>query len=1022
MRTLDRLRNGKVTYLFDGVLITSIFFLIWGQPWSLDDHERRCRATADPEEKEKVALEAVAFLVRQSVPAFIAYQVNQGVANEKLSLPADTLLFSDIDFSAVVNDSLAGQYEALLAQSLPKLLWMRRIQPKRLRGENFAAAGKIANQLDAWAKFSYWTPLMDFLEKAGDEEWHSWRAAAIAAVLSRDCCFDSQFEYAQAFAIYGLQRLAEMPDRRLYLDLCLRLQNPLAEGRDAAFNVAFALGEWIKKECLRAAYYLRVASVEFNLGNQFLLTGRYEEALEKLKGLLQFIDKWRYVPKIAWYKDYSWERIANASYEMGNLRAMLYYLGESGKVAESTRQKVLYHINQALVAKYRGDFQTADEELKTAVQMGKGDKQRGLAPDSINVWYAYLDWGDLYLEYKMPKQALFYYHQAWTYGQNIEDLLNPERRRKYWLHCAKAYVHQRNEALAKAALDSAKQPVDSPNLGVKNLLTVADLYENLGKINEAQQALNDARAICQKHGLVLEEINALLRQTALALRHNNNAASSEYPADELEALIAKVQNTGNKRQIVNAFALVVEAAGKAGQNAQASRYADLLLAETEALSRLYDEEKRLIFFQHSIYDNVKAAIKLDIQLHHLDSAFVKLDYIKGRAMRSRFMAARTTNGSTALLPYADIADLRKRLQPKEAILDYMVTEDTLYAFVLTSDTLQIFRTPANRSELQAQLDAYLNHLTGKEEQQRGYDEQNLKNEFSATIALSHDLYKTLLGGMAKILEKTDRLYIVPDEFLHALPFSTLALQDGFAPDFLVDSKATMYLPSASMFANASATPINFGQPGFWASIDPARHGAGQIKDFLAKLLNEQLSLHTEWENKAALTASFQNGYRAYFFYGHAKANWDDPWRSYIQFSLRSPQHDSLTYEEVDRFDWRQAELVVLAGCQTMGSRIYSGAGLSGLQRSFLAGGAKQVLATLWEVDAAKVVPQCSAFLQAWRLHGDAMLALQTMQKTAIADLKANPYLKYPHPWYWGAYNLTGAPAHKTQHGAALATR
>jgi CHAT domain-containing protein len=970
----------------------------------LEDYERRCRATADPNEKEKIALEAVAFLVRQRVPNFISHRIAQEVASEKLSLPADTLLFSDIDFSAVIDDSLAGRYDGRLAENLPKLYWMRRYHPDHLRNENFLAARKIAARLDDWAKFSYWVPLLDFWDQANDETWRRWRTAAVAANLSRKCCLDSQFEHAQLLAIYGLQCLAGIPDRRLNLDLYLRLQNPLAEGKDAAFNIAFALGEWIQQECLRAAYFLRVASIEFNLGNQLLLTGRYEEALEKLKGLLQFIDKWRYVPQIGWYSDYTWERIANASYEMGNMRAMLYYLAESEKVAGSTRQKVLYHINQALAAKYRGDFPTAEDEFKLAVKAGKGDDQHDRKPDPLNVWYAYLEWGNLYLEYKIPNKAVSYYHEAWAYAQENKDLLNPERESNYWLYCARAYVHQRNVKLAQTALDNARQRVDSPYLGVKNLLTIADLYENLEKIDEAQQALSDAREICRKHGLVLEEINALLRQTALALRHNKNTI---YPAGELESLITKAQNTGNKRQIVNASALVVEAASKAGQPAQAGRWANLLLAETEALSHLYDEEQRLIFFQHSIYDNVKAAIQLDIQLNRLDSAFVKLDYIKGRAMRRRLAAVTNTNHAIPPRQYADITDLRKRLKSNEAILDYMVTEDTLYAFVLTHDTLRIFCTTINSDELQQKLDVYMNYLIGNVSQQESYDEQNLKDEFEATIGLSHDLYKILLGDIAGILAKINRVYIIPDEFLHALPFSTLAVHDGIEPNFWVDSKATMYLPNASMFATTSATATNCNQPGFWASIDPARHSADQIKDCLVRLLDEPLSLHTAWENKADLTASFQNGYRTYFFYGHAKANWDDPWRSYIQFPLRPPQHDSLTYEEVERFDWRQAELVILAGCQTMGSRIYSGAGLSGLQRSFLAGGAKQVLATLWEVDAAKVVPQCATFLQAWTLHGDAMLALQTMQKAAIADLKANPYLKYPHPRHWGAYNLTG---------------
>jgi CHAT domain-containing protein len=145
------------------------------------------------------------------------------------------------------------------------------------------------------------------------------------------------------------------------------------------------------------------------------------------------------------------------------------------------------------------------------------------------------------------------------------------------------------------------------------------------------------------------------------------------------------------------------------------------------------------------------------------------------------------------------------------------------------------------------------------------------------------------------------------------------------------------------------------------------------------------------------------------FYAHAEANWDEPRESYIEFSANSPGHqDRLSYQDVDSLDWRKAALVILAGCETSGNRIYLGAGLTGLQRAFLAAGASQVLATYWKVDAMQVADQIPRFLEAWRQHHDALRALQAMQKMAIKELRNDPFFKYPHPQLWGAYNLTGA--------------
>jgi CHAT domain-containing protein len=294
--------------------------------------------------------------------------------------------------------------------------------------------------------------------------------------------------------------------------------------------------------------------------------------------------------------------------------------------------------------------------------------------------------------------------------------------------------------------------------------------------------------------------------------------------------------------------------------------------------------------------------------------------------------------------------------------------------------------------------------------QGDYNEQRVQQEFLQTIELCHALYNQLLAAMAGYLEKVNRLYIVPDEFLYALPFNTLAIQDGIKPDFLIRHKAIMYLPATSMYTHQAEAVNSLSHSRFLASVDTTMYGGQEIASYFAGLLNKNLLLRTRWQSQVEIERSLADGGRAYFFYAHAEANWDDPWQSFIQFPLDQPrQYGKLTYADIDSIDCRKTGLVILAGCETTGNRIYSGAGLSGMQRSFWVGGATQVLATLWKVDAAQVTFQMSEFLKHWNVHGDAMQALQTMQQAAIAKLEKDFYLKYPHPRYWGAYNLTGTP-------------
>jgi CHAT domain-containing protein len=1009
MRILDRLRNGKSFYLFDGVLLASVIFLVVFQQPSLPDYERRCRDAADPQKREKIALDAVDFLMRQGVPDSIAGQVNQAVANEQLGLPPDTLLFPEIPASTT--DSLAGLNDGLLTENLPKLYWMRRNKPDSVRSENFSAARKIAAQVDTWLNYSYWVPLMDFLDKADAETLLWWRAAAKAAELSRNAYNQSQFEHAKLLAVVGFHNLVTIPDRRLYLTICFRLQNAIAEGPESMFNIGFALADWVTRESRSAGYFLRIVGMQFNMGNQFFLFGRRDEALEKFKDVLHLSQQWRHFQSryMQWYNFESMERITAVLYELGDYSGMMKYLHQYGNLATTTRQKTLYHLNLGLAARLVGDLQTAEEEFQKAIVCGKGEKPKTEA-DPLNVWYAYLKLGGLYLEYHLPEKALFYFQTAKAYGDSLGNFLNAERLSDYWLHLAQAFVQKQDMPAVQKALDHAKsQFLDSPVLHAKSLFSAAQIHENLGQMREAAVMLKEAREICGKFGMTIYEINAILQQTALSFKAQKGYKPSAYPAEELENLIARSNKSGDKQQLVNSLALAVAAAIRGGRYDLAMPYSNWLIRETEALSRLYDQEQRLIFFQHSTYESVKAAIALDIRLRNIDSAFAKLDYVKSRALRRKIAALQTSKAAISYSSYANIDMLRKQLRPDEAIVDYMVTEDTLYGFVLTSSRLQIFPSAVTRRDLRAKVLEYLAQLAPDDRTKKDYNDQRLQQEFIKTIQLSYFLCTKLLGGMAGLLEKINRLYIVPDEFLHALPFSTLALRDGVEPEFLIEQKAIMYLPAASLLSNEENASNDFTHFRLLASVDTVMYGASEIADGLSKLGNAKVSLKRYWENQAELETSLAGRYQSFFFYAHAEANWDDPWQSYIQFPLKPlRQYGKLTYADVDSIDWRSAALIILAGCETTGNRIYSGAGLSGLQRGFWGGGAKQVLATLWKVDAAQVVWQMSKFLGEWYRHGDAILALQKMQQLSIAKLKTDPYLtNCPHPRYWGAYNLIG---------------
>jgi CHAT domain-containing protein len=95
-----------------------------------------------------------------------------------------------------------------------------------------------------------------------------------------------------------------------------------------------------------------------------------------------------------------------------------------------------------------------------------------------------------------------------------------------------------------------------------------------------------------------------------------------------------------------------------------------------------------------------------------------------------------------------------------------------------------------------------------------------------------------------------------------------------------------------------------------------------------------------------------------------------------------------------------ASLVVLSACET-GLGVIDGAGsVIGLQRAFLAAGARRVVSSLWRVSDLGTALIMKHFFRQLREHAPAA-ALQRAQQKVRQRL--------PHPAFWAGFRLDGAP-------------
>ncbi len=333
-----------------------------------------------------------------------------------------------------------------------------------------------------------------------------------------------------------------------------------------------------------------------------------------------------------------------------------------------------------------------------------------------------------------------------------------------------------------------------------------------------------------------------------------------------------------------------------------------------------------------------------------------------------------------------LEEIQALLPRDSTLVEYFAVGDQLLVVVLESERIEIVPVTLLRrvTGLLQMLRSQLAKLRLDESHVKRFE----KPLFEATQSHLQELYTELIEPIrGRISGK--HIIFVPHGILHSLPFH--ALFDG--QQYLIDAASISYAPSASVYAlcqgrqaatgnsslvlgvpDAQAPSINEEVSAVASAMQPA-----QV--FVGEAATEQVL--REWGPKS----------RWIHLATHGNFRSDNPMFSGIRLS-----HSYLNL--LDLYELRlPAELVTLSGCATGLNVVAAGDEILGLSRGLLGAGAQCLMLTLWDVHDLSTAEFMSCFYR--RLQGSQSKA-QALRE-AMRSLRE----KYPHPYYWAPFFLTG---------------
>jgi tetratricopeptide (TPR) repeat protein len=714
----------------------------------------------------------------------------------------------------------------------------------------------------------------------------------------------------------------------------------------------------------------------------------------------------------------------------GNLTAAERFLRRGLEVLEATapdgHDAALVLVNLAAVELTRGDMDAAEAYLRRAVRIQEKTTNRLLAASLNNL-------GDVYEARGRADEAAAYYRRALA----IDEKIAPDSD-------AVAVDLYRLGRLARTARDFARaRPLLQRSLDIRrrlapqglptahSLSVLGDLALDERQLARARSLHREALAIVQKlaprsvwqaeaHyavGRVLEaqgrpnEALAQWREAVSALEEQRGRlADSEqmklaFGARYGHIFVRTIEQLAARGDDDDAFHMLERSRARSLLALLGER--DLVFSTDDVPADLLERQRRA----DAAYDQAAARLanlepgRDDAEI---DRQRAELEGLRHRRAETADAVRRASPrlGSLQQAAPLTLGGARAVLDPGTLLLSYSVGETKTLLFALPAGdraALRVVTIPVGRDAWRRRVELLRGLID------RGRDTPGIE---PALTLQSRRLYDDLLGPVRGAITSAQRLLVLPDGPLHALPFAALVEPDAPAGHLVarlpvhVAASATVYgemkKVNAAGARGASASLVAFGDPAYGASRPPLP--ATRLEVEVIAALYPGARIHLGADAVEGRAKSIGREARLVHFACHGVIDPRFPLDSGLALSKASGDADDnglLQAWEVFEGMRLDADLVTLSACDTGLGRDMGGEGWVGLARAFQYAGARSVLASLWAVSDRSTAALMTSFYRGLRRG----LSKDEALRAAQVEMLGRP--ETAHPYYWAAFQLSG---------------